>query len=186
MAGAKFTLQCALIFLLFLVGIFLAPLNNSAWATGAGNNVRTTEPVMIYLWHHDPYAHGLCDDCPGLIKIYPDDNPGDLFEYPFHLRSGYYTAALFGPTGTKTTLFGDINYKTDRGYLVLIKTDDDPIEVDDLEGFSPNQWVEVPHRRDASGGYKAYYSPHEFFKEQISSLKWENLFSDPITLYFKK
>jgi hypothetical protein len=81
---------------------------------------------------------------------------------------------LSGPVGTTITLFGAEGYKTERGFLIVIKQDKEHITISNLENFPANEWREVPPHEGWNGAYKAYYQPYERFKENVASALWGN------------
>ncbi len=149
--------SCKKLFIL----LFVLMIPGAAFAAGKAN---------LDLWKRDPFLYGLCGHCAELLTFPGNKDRADFSEYSLQARSGYYTINLTGPKGTAVTLFGLDDFRTERGYLVIIKEDDKDIEVTDLEGFSPETWITVDH--ETEGKYSAYYLPHQNFKALIASIQW--------------
>ena len=128
--------------------------------------------VSLDLWKRDFQIYGLCGHCADLITFYDDRDRASFSEYSLRARDGYFTINLKGPKGTAVTLYGLEDFKTDSGYLVIVKEDDKNIEVTDLEAFPPGTWTTVDLERD--GNYSVFYLPHKNFKSLINSIQWGN------------
>ena len=151
---------------LFLAGcllLFAAPL-----LTGAEPGTR----AELLLRKVDPYFYGPCGWCSDLLSLGANDNRKSFWEYNWSTQTGYFEIDLSGPAGTTVTLFGAQNYSRKNGYLILVKKDDHPIAVVNLEIFSPNQWVVAGNADTGPGVYSAWYHPARQFKERINSVRW--------------
>ncbi len=125
----------------------------------------------LLLWKKDPYFTGACGHCAELLSLNEKEDKADFGGYNLEHQSGYYFADLIGPAGTAVTLFGGRNYRVDRGYLTIVKNDDLPVHVEDLETFAPNAWTEVP-RYGKIGAYRVFYRPYSGFKHNVASIRW--------------
>lgn len=122
------------------------------------------------LWKRGLFYYGSCGHCAELLSFTENKDRADFSEYGLGLHLDYYTINLKGPKGTAVTLFGLDNFRTERGYLVVVKEDDKDIEITDLEDFPSNTWTTVDS--ETGGKYSAYYHPHQNFKALIASIKW--------------
>jgi len=122
------------------------------------------------LWKRGLFYYGSCGHCAELLSFTENKDRADFSEYGLGLHLDYYTINLKGPKGTAVTLFGLDNFRTERGYLVVVKEDDKDIEITDLEDFPSNTWTTVDS--ETGGKYSAYYHPHQNFKALIESIKW--------------
>jgi hypothetical protein len=132
-----------------------------AFASGKAN---------LDLWKRDPFLYGSCGHCAELLSFTENKDRADFSSYGYQYSSGYYTINLKGAKGTAVTLFGMEDFRTTRGYLIVVKEDDKDIEITDLEAFPPSTWTTVDS--EAGGKYSAYYLPHQDFKALIASIKW--------------
>ena len=82
--------------------------------------------------------------------------------------------ALYGPPETTVTLFANKHYTTEKGFLIVIKLDKKPALIRDLEAFPSNQWAIREPTEKGTGAYRVFYSPHKFFKNNITSVKWKS------------
>ena len=124
----------------------------------------------LMLKKEDPYLYGACGWCTDLFLLKENDNRKNFSGYNLDLQTGSYLIDLTGPQGTTVTLFGSQSYSRQQGYLILVKQDDYPIAVGDLESLPPNQWVEVGTPQ--TGRYSVWYYPANHFKELIASARW--------------
>lgn len=122
------------------------------------------------LWKRDPFLYGYCGHCAELLSFSENKDRASFSEYSLWSRSGYYTINLMGSKGTAVTLFGLEDFKTERGYLVIVKEDDKDLEITNLEGFSPGVWTTV--HPETGGNYSVFYLPHQDFKSLIASVQW--------------
>ena len=126
--------------------------------------------ASLDLWKRDPFLYGPCGHCAELLTFPGNKERADFSEYGFHEQSGYYTINLTGPKGTAVTLFGLQDYRTDSGYLVIIKEDDEDIEITDLESFPSEVWTTT--KNETGGNYSVFYLSHQNFKSLIASVQW--------------
>lgn len=145
--------------LFILLFILIIPLAASA-----------SSKANLDLWRRGLFYYGACGHCAELLSFTENKDRADFSEYGLGLHSDYYTINLRGPKGTAVTLFGLNNFRTDRGYLVIVKEDDKDIEITDLEDFPPRIWTTMDS--ETGGRYSAYYHPHQNFKALIESIKW--------------
>ncbi len=109
--------------------------------------------------------------CDELMYVDSGKDIPNMRDFPCYHRSGKYTAALTGPSGTTVTLFGNVAYTKERGYLIIKKKDARQVWILDLEDFPHEQWVTIEGERQ-SGAFEAYYHPTPIFQQNISSIKW--------------
>lgn len=109
-----------------------------------------------------------CDELMNFAsgKDFPDMRVLDCYH-----RTGKYTMTLTGPPGTTVTLFGNVSYGKERGYLIIKKKDDRQVWLLDLEDFFPDRWLQVEAQRQ-SGAYEAFYHAAPIFSQNVSSIKW--------------
>lgn len=110
-------------------------------------------------------------DCDRLIYIQAGKNLSSFNNLPCHLRDGKVTATLTGPAGTSVTLFGNLTYGQDKGYIVIRKTDERMIWLRDLMDFPDSKWKTIEGDSE-SGGYEVFYKAGPAFDSNIASLKW--------------
>jgi hypothetical protein len=115
---------------------------------------------------------GYNPNCFGLFYVDGDKDVPDLREFRLFLCNGRYTFSMKGPAEKLVTLFAGFNYSLERGYLIIKKTDDRLVWVDDLEAFKPRQWVKVEADESGYGGYEVYYEPGPLFEQFVASVKW--------------
>ncbi len=120
----------------------------------------------------DPYFYGPCGWCSDLLSLGANENRKSLPDYNWSTQTGYFTIDLMGPAGTTVTLFAAQDYSRKNGYLILVKKDDRPIAVGDLENLPPNQWVVMDTAETGPGVYSLWYHPDGRFTERIASVRW--------------
>lgn len=125
--------------------------------------------ALLELWKRSEFLYGKCGHCADLVSIKNNKDWADFQPYNLTTRDGYFTVNLNGPAGTSVTLYGQEEYRKNRGYLIIIKKDSSMIEIEDLEAFTPGKWTEVDKEK---GAYSAFYQPHQNFKTLVSSVKW--------------
>mgnify|MGYP006434337341 FL=1 len=126
--------------------------------------------AQLNLWKKDPFYYGPCGHCAELVSSVENKDRTDFFPYDnLDLRSGYFVADLIGPAGTSVTLYGSEDFRTNHGYLVIVKKDDSIVEINDLEAFTADEWTDVENEK---GAYSVFYHPHENFKSLVASLQW--------------
>ncbi|MBT3922629.1 MAG: hypothetical protein HOF21_08645 [Nitrospina sp.] len=130
----------------------------------------TFASANLDLWKRNQFDYGPCGHCAYLLSFTESKDRADFSEYSLHTREGYYTINLSGPKGTAVTLFGQEEFATNNGYLVIVKEDNKDIEITDLEAFAPGEWTSV--NDDYYGNYSVFYTPHQNFKSLIASIKW--------------
>ena len=126
----------------------------------------------LLLWKKDPFLYGRCGHCSDLFSLKQGRDVKDLDYANFKTQEGVFTLDLKGPAGTTITLFGAPGYAKDRGYLTLVKKDDSPLAIDDLEAFAPGIWVDIKAKGESAGGYSAWYQPHGGFTSSVTSVLW--------------
>ncbi|MBI5428493.1 MAG: hypothetical protein HZA02_09490 [Nitrospinae bacterium] len=125
----------------------------------------------LLLWKKDPYFTGQCGHCAELLSLNEKEDKADFSGYNLDYQSGYYFADLTGPAGTEVALFGGRDFRADRGFLAIVKKDDLPVRIADIEAFPPDAWVEVPGQ-GKNGAYRVFYRPYSGFKHNVASIGW--------------
>gem|GEM_PF-555546 len=125
----------------------------------------------INLWKRDPFLYGPCGHCADFINLRQNENCDDFSQFNLYQQSGNYQLDLFGPKGTTVTLFGMQDFDIERGFIIVTKRDNLPVEIVDLENFSPEIWVDV-RRKGKKGAYTAYYQSYRNFKNNVGSVGW--------------
>ncbi len=87
---------------------------------------------------------------------------------------GEYSLSLDGPAGTTVTLYGQYFFGKGRGYLILTKTDDQKIQISNLDNFPAEQWVATQANKK-TGGYEAFLKPSPDFKTNLASVQWNKI-----------
>ncbi|MFQ5449282.1 MAG: hypothetical protein ACE5E9_01565 [Nitrospinaceae bacterium] len=146
--------------------VFLAVFTMSPWA-GA------SERAELDLWKHDPFMYGMCGHCGDFITFHENKNRAEFTEFSLYDQTGYYSVVLKGPAGTVVTLYGAMNFKKEKGYLILVKKDDALVQIEDLEAFPQDRWVDFSSGKEGKGGYSAFFKPYPNFKNNIASIQWE-------------
>ena len=147
-----------------ILGVFLL----SAIASPALGSTQ----AQLDLFKYDPFLYGKCGNCGDFYRFKPNKDRAKFTDFSLYLQSGYYSAVLHGSTGTMVTLFGRQNFKTQRGYLIIVKKDNSVVQVRDLEAFTPGRWVEEKAKEGRSGAFSVFYSPYKYFKNNVGSVKW--------------
>ena len=114
----------------------------------------------------------ICTPCDETIIFNQNQNVPNFREYGLYLQSGYYLLYLTGPKGTVLTLFGAESFDPLGGYLIIKKTDNRSISIENLESFETSKWYNVKPTK-GEGGYKLYYRHVYRFKQNIASLRWD-------------
>ncbi len=114
---------------------------------------------------------GFDADCNGLFYVQPGRDVPDLRDFRKFFCEGKYTLTLDGPPGKTVTVFGDFNFKTGYGFLILKKTDGGTVWLLDLEAFPPGRWTAVPPS-GRYGGFEVYYRAAPRFAQNAASVKW--------------
>jgi hypothetical protein len=140
----------------------------SAFASSALGSTR----AELDLWKYDPFLYGKCGHCGDFYKFKPNKDRSKFTDFSLYLQTGYYSAVLHGPAGTMVTLFGRQNFKTQRGYLIIVKKDNSVVQVPDLEAFAPGRWIDEEAKEGTSGAFSVFYSPYQYFKNNVGSVKW--------------
>lgn len=144
-----------------IILLFILMFPTAAFASGK---------AQLNLWKKDLFYYGLCGHCAELVSSVENKDRTDFFPYDnLGLRSGYFVADLAGPAGTSVTLYGLEDFRTNHGYLVIVKKDDSMVEIDDLGAFAAGEWTDVEKEK---GAYSVFYHPHQNFESLISSVKW--------------
>ena len=151
--------------------LILFVLSSPAWA----------EPSLkanLLLQKVDPYLYGSCGWCSEVFILNENDNRKNFKLYNSDSQTGSYLIDLTGPVGTTVTLYGSQDFDLNMGYLILVKQDDQPIVVGDLDNLPPHQWVEVKRPDTGPGLYRVWYHPVNRFKERIASVRWGQWWSE--------
>ena len=99
-----------------IILLFILMFPTAAFASGK---------AQLNLWKKDLFYYGLCGHCAELVSSVENKDRTDFFPYDnLGLRSGYFVADLAGPAGTSVTLYGLEDFRTNHGYLVIVKKDD--------------------------------------------------------------
>jgi hypothetical protein len=126
----------------------------------------------LKIWKVNPFTR--CPICGEYFTIGENHNLGSLEIYEAYFQDNQYNLNFFGPIGTTITLFGAKEFATRAGFLTVIKTDEYPVHISDLENFPLNNWTDIPRAGRISGSYRAYYHPSPNFGKWVSSVKWGN------------
>jgi hypothetical protein len=129
-------------------------------------------PAQLDLWKQDPWLFGKCGLCSDLIRSSENVDRANFSDYNLYTQTGYYSAVLHGPENSTTTLFGEQNYQTDRGFLIIVKKDDTVVLIENLDEFTPGEWTDVQAEKGWSGAYSVFYQPFPLFKSNVRSIKW--------------
>ena len=140
--------------------------------TGFSSLASASPPAELNLWKHDPFLYGACGHCGDFVQFKANKNREDFTEFSLYTQTGYYSAVLYGPESTTMTLFGEQNYATDKGFLIIVKKDDTVVQIENLDEFIPQKWIDVQAQKGGSGAYSVYYQPYPLFKSNVRSGKW--------------
>lgn len=151
-----------IVLLVFVFAVTFAP-----WASAD-----QPQKAELHLWKKDPFLTGTCGHCAEFVNFAENDDRGEFTGFVLYFQSGYYYADLTGPAGTTVTLFGEQDFHTEKGALIIAKKDGLPVHIEDIEAFPPSAWVERPAADGALGSYTAFYIPYSGFKNNIASVKW--------------
>jgi len=124
----------------------------------------------LKIWKVDPFTR--CPICGEYFTIGENQNLGNLEVYEAYFQDNQYNLNFFGPIGTTITLFGEKEFATGAGFLTVMKTDENPVHINDLEDFPANHWTDIPKAGRISGSYRVYYNPSPNFGKWVSSIKW--------------
>ena len=109
--------------------------------------------------------------CIALYDVKFGRDVADMREFRDFFCQGRYEMTVRGKSGRTVTLYAQFNFGKSSGFLVVRKTDDRKIWIDDLESLPPGQWITVKAGRQ-TGGYEAYFRKASGFDQNISSVKW--------------
>ncbi|QPJ60402.1 MAG: hypothetical protein G3M70_00250 [Candidatus Nitronauta litoralis] len=82
-----------------------------------------------------------------------------------------YSLTLDGEAGRIVTLYARPHFKGNAGFLVIRKTDDRQVWIQDLMDFPKGVWHSVPSQ-NGYGGFEVYSQAAPLFDQNISSVKW--------------
>jgi len=137
----------------------------------------TSPKATLILQKDDPYLYGPCGWCTDSLILKENDHRKNLSQNNLDAQTGSYLIDLTGHAGTMVTLYGSQDYGLKRGYLILVKKDDRPLAIEDIEPLLPHQWVDV--NTPDNGAYRVWYHPAKYFKERIASVRWGQWWSEP-------
>jgi hypothetical protein len=140
--------------------------------TGFSTLAVASPPAELNLWKHDPFFYGQCGHCGDFVRFKENKDRADFSDFNLYNQTGYYSVVLYGPENSTMTLFGEQNYQTDQGYLIIVKKDDTVVQIENLEGFTPGKWINVKADKGGSGAYSIFYQPFPQFKNNVKSGKW--------------
>jgi hypothetical protein len=106
-----------------------------------------------------------------LYDVESGKNVANMGDFRDFWCQGRYTVTLEGEKGKTVTLFGHFDYRKDRGYMVLRKTDDRKVWLIDLDHIPGGKWIQRPATHD-SGGVEIFFHSVPQFSQNISSVKW--------------
>ena len=109
--------------------------------------------------------------CTAMYDVKFGRDVGDMRDFRDFLCQGRYEMTVRGEPGRTVTLYAQFNFGKSSGFLVVRKTDDRMVWIDDLENLPPGQWTTVKADRQ-TGGYEAFYRKASGFDQNISSVKW--------------
>ncbi len=130
-----------------------------------GELILNKAPVLEFdSFHREPVCESLLDFHAG--KDQPNFN-----NYRHNNCQGRFTFTLRGEPGSTVTLFGNVDYRKERGFLIVKKVDDQEIWVQEIETLPPNRWISIEGKK-GYGSYQAFYSAAPRFSQNIASVKW--------------
>lgn len=132
------------------------------------------QDAELKLWKRSHFLYGPCGKCAEFERFNYGKDRWDFSEFNLYYQDGYYTVDLTGPAQTAVTLFGAKSFKEERGYLVIVKKDDRPIEIMELGSFANEQWTDVSATEDY-GAFKVYFKAYPLFANDIRSVAWKNI-----------
>lgn len=109
--------------------------------------------------------------CESLLDFHKGKDQPNFFNYRHNNCQGRFTFTLRGDTGSTVTLFGNVDYRKERGFLIVKKLDGQEIWVKEIESLPANQWVTIEGQQ-GYGSYQAYYAAAPQFSQNIASVKW--------------
>ncbi len=140
--------------------------------TGFSSLAFASPQAELNLWKHDQFFYGSCGHCGEFVRFTENKDRADFTDFSLYNQTGYYSAVLYGPENSTMTLFGEQNYRTDRGFLIIVKKDDTVVQIEDLDAFTPGAWIDVEAKKGWSGAYSVFYQPYPRFKNNVQSGKW--------------
>lgn len=155
------------LFLALILFCLLFP--SSSWAS---------DPAQLKLFKVNNYT--LCSICGEFYPVFENQDVDSLESYSQFFQDNEYNLTFWGSTGSTVTVFGDFDHKTERGFLILHKLDDNPVYLYDLEKFPAKEWTEVGPEGVSKGKFLAYYQPYENFKTNLASVKWGQWWPDSV------
>lgn len=111
------------------------------------------------------------DVCDGIYYVKEGKDVSTLRGFRHYFCTGMYSMTLEGPRGEVVTLFGNHDFKKEGGFMVIRKTDDRKVWLNDLDFIPDGKWVKRPPTED-SGGVQIFFKPVPNFSQRISSVKW--------------
>ena len=109
--------------------------------------------------------------CESLLDFHKGKDQPNFFNYRHNNCQGRFTFTLRGDPGSTMTLFGNVDYRKERGFLIVKKLDDQEIWVREIESLPPNRWVSI-EGQPGYGSYQVYYAAAPQFSQNIASVKW--------------
>ena len=116
--------------------------------------------------------HLVMGGCGGIFYVKQGKNVPDMRDFQDYSCEGDYSLTLEGLPNTMVTLYGNFFHITDRGYLVLRKTDERKVWIIYPGSFKPGAWLHVDPEDKRYGSYDIYYHEGWHFERYISSVKW--------------
>ena len=127
--------------------------------------------AQLKLFKVNPFVR--CSYCGEWFPVFEGQDLKTLNMYSQFDADNEYNLVFFGKRGSTVTLFGDFNFETSKGFLILNKIDNKPVYLYDLEQFPKNQWAKIDSTEASNSKFNVYYKPYENFKKNISSVKWD-------------
>ena len=97
--------------------------------------------AQLKLFKVNPFTR--CPFCGEWFPISESQDLKSIAIYSEFNSDNEYNLVLFGQRGSTVTIFGDFDYGTSKGFLIINKIDNKPIYLYDLEQFPENQWVTI-------------------------------------------
>jgi len=109
--------------------------------------------------------------CTEMYDVRKDENVPDMRQFRNYNCQARYAVILRGEPGYTVTVFGDFNFGKTSGFLIVIKNDDKPVWIEDIEYLPAGKWVDVPGK-DQYGSFRAFYQAAPRFSQSVASIQW--------------
>ncbi len=106
-----------------------------------------------------------------LYDVPHDEDRGRIDDFSLYQGQKRYSLTLDGEAGKTVTLYARPHFQGNAGFLVIRKTDDRQVWIQDLMEFPKGVWHSVAGQ-NGYGGFEVYSQAAPLFDQNIASVKW--------------